>query len=231
MNASEIIDSEKISGITIYYKEHGNKYSCYIPSSELTITPLSGASGLVTEIYLNTKPSTSQTQTVYVYAQAKDGQGTINEHGYFTIGTITLNIPTATWNDVGNGEARYENYKDAIAAALEGIVRYSDNDWLDLETVEWYTLHASDGADNYVENGTMTWHLNGKIKDEIQLYYVTYDANGGSGTVPVDTDGYMAGQAFAAKSGDGLTYEDAGLSTLMLHSQIMLLPSRLRAKM
>lgn len=155
-------------------------------------------------------------QTVYVYAQAKAGQGTVNDSGYFTIGTIQLPLEEATWNDTEDGEGRYAEYENAIANALKNLNKGGYNDWIDPDDVDWYSLKAADGADNYVSSGTMTWHLDGKIKDEVQLYYVTYDLNNGEGTVPTDPKGYAAGQEFKVADGTGLTkdgYEFAGWST------------------
>ena len=93
--------------------------------------------------------------------------------------------------------------------------RFAANSWLNLADVEWYMLRVADGADNYVDSGEYVWHLDGKLLDKVQLYHVTYDANGGTGTV-TDEAGYMAGQTFTPKSGDGLTrdgYDFLGWST------------------
>ena len=141
-------------------------------------------------------------QNVYVYVDAKDGQGTPNDHGYFTVGKIQMELPKAS--EVVAGENYYAQYGSSIS--LENIERFEANSWLDLAGVEWYKLLVADGADNYVDSGRYVWHLDGKILDEVQLYYVTYDANGGTGTV-TDENGYMAGQAFEPKSGDSLTRE------------------------
>ena len=141
-------------------------------------------------------------QDVYVYVDAKDGQGTPNGHGYFTVGKIQMELPDPT--AVVAGDNYYSQYGSNIS--LENIERFEANSWLDLAGVEWYKLLVADGADNYVDSGRYVWHLDGKILDEVQLYYVTYDANGGTGTV-TDENGYMAGQAFEPKSGDSLTRE------------------------
>ena len=141
-------------------------------------------------------------QNVYVYVEAKDGQGTPNDHGYFTVGKIQMELPKAS--EVVAGENYYAQYGSSIS--LENIERFEANSWLDLAGVEWYKLLVADGADDYVDSGRYVWHLDGKILDEVQLYYVTYDANGGTGTV-TDENGYMAGQSFTPKSGDSLTRE------------------------
>ena len=141
-------------------------------------------------------------QDVYVYVDAKDGQGTPNGHGYFTVGKIQMELPDPT--AVVAGDNYYSQYGSNIS--LENIERFEANSWLDLAGVEWYKLLVADGADDYVDSGRYVWHLDGKILDEVQLYYVTYDANGGTGTV-TDENGYMAGQSFTPKSGDSLTRE------------------------
>ncbi|WP_206405037.1 InlB B-repeat-containing protein, partial [Flavonifractor sp. An92] len=218
LNTVSIIDTDDISGITVNYCVNGESYSTAIPASMLTVNHLSGADWYITEIYLNyTEPEPEpELQTVYVYAQAKAGQGTVNDSGYFTIGTIQLPLEEATWNDTEDGEGRYAEYENAIANALKNLNKGGYNDWIDPDDVDWYSLKAADGADNYVSSGTMTWHLDGKIKDEVQLYYVTYDLNNGEGTVPTDPKGYAAGQEFKVADGTGLTkdgYEFAGWST------------------
>ena len=141
-------------------------------------------------------------QDVYVYVDAKDGQGTPNGHGYFTVGKIQMELPDPT--AVVAGDNYYSQYGSNIS--LENIERFEANSWLDLADVEWYKLLVADGADDYVDSGRYVWHLDGKILDKVQLYYVTYDANGGTGTV-TDENGYMAGQSFTPKSGDSLTRE------------------------
>ena len=150
-------------------------------------------------------------QDVYVYVDAKEGQGTPNDHGYFTVGKIQMKLPKAS--EVVAGENYYAQYGSSVS--LENIERFAANSWLNLADVEWYKLLVADGADNYVDSGEYVWHLDGKLLDKVQLYYVTYDANGGEGTV-TDEKGYMAGQTFDPKSGAGLTregYDFVGWST------------------
>ena len=150
-------------------------------------------------------------QDVYVYVDAKEGQGTPNDHGYFTVGKIQMTLPKAS--EVVAGENYYAQYGSSVS--LENIERFAANSWLNLADVEWYELLVADGADNYVDSGEYVWHLDGKLLDKVQLYYVTYDANGGEGTV-TDEKGYMAGQTFDPKSGAGLTregYDFVGWST------------------
>ena len=170
------------------------------------------------ELKEGSEPEPEQ-QKVYVYVDAADAtgdDGVVNEHEYYTIGEIELSIPAATEADKDGGADRYITYSDEIAAALNSISRYEPNEWLDLNDVEWYTLHADNGADDYVNDGTFVWHLDGKIKGEAETYTVTYHSNGGIGEVPVDNHAYLAGEPITPASGDGLTkggYEFAGWST------------------
>ena len=131
------------------------------------------------------------TQTVYVYVKpAEDATGgNINAHGYWTVGTIQLDLPQATRDFEGEANSVYDQYQDAVAQALEKI-NHEYNRWIDLDQVEWYTLHTSDGADNYVSSGTWAWHLDGKIKDIPDLYSVTYYANNGTDASYTDPSEY-----------------------------------------
>ena len=76
---------------------------------------------------------TEQTQTVYVYLQVVNEDGseltddqirelnlsTINDHGYFTIGTIQVALPAASANETGNGErSLYVKIQALLRAAL-----------------------------------------------------------------------------------------------------------------
>ena len=128
------------------------------------------------------------TQTVYVYVDARDVQtgtgGFINENGYFTIGTIEMQLPDPEKSYAGNGEARYKTYEDAVKRALGGI-NHMYNTWVDLDDVDWYTLHTADGADIasgqvFVPSGQYAWHLDGRISEVPTLYKVTYHANNGT---------------------------------------------------
>ena len=131
------------------------------------------------------------TQTVYVYVKpAEDATGgNINAHGYWTVGTIQLDLPQATQDFEGEANSVYDQYQDAVAQALKEI-NHEYNRWIDLDQVEWYTLHTSDGADNYVSSGTWAWHLDGKIKDIPDLYSVTYYANNGTDASYTDPSEY-----------------------------------------
>ena len=131
---------------------------------------------------------TEQTQTVYVYLQVVNEDGseltddqirelnlsTINDHGYFTIGTIQVALPAASANETGNGEDRYSQNTGAITAALNEIRRYPANSDCSISDVTWYTLHAASGADDY-NVSEYCWHLDGKITiEKIEYVSVTY---------------------------------------------------------
>ena len=201
-------DPSDMTGMELYLDNgESNKTLCFADSQLNAIFYEAGGSGFY-EIELKDSGSTEpgdpalSLQDVYVYVDAKDGQGTPNGHGYFTVGKIQMELPDPT--AVVAGDNYYSQYGSNIS--LENIERFEANSWLDLADVEWYKLLVADGADDYVDSGRYVWHLDGKILDEVQLYYVTYDANGGTGTV-TDENGYMAGQSFTPKSGDSLTRE------------------------
>ena len=201
-------DPSDMTGMELYLDNgESNKTLCFADSQLNAIFYEAGGSGFY-EIELKDSGSTEpgdpalSLQDVYVYVDAKDGQGTPNGHGYFTVGKIQMELPDPT--AVVAGDNYYSQYGSNIS--LENIERFEANSWLDLADVEWYKLLVADGADDYVDSGRYVWHLDGKILDKVQLYYVTYDANGGTGRV-TDENGYMAGQSFTPKSGDSLTRE------------------------
>ena len=201
-------DPSDMTGMELYLDNgESNKTLCFADSQLNAIFYEAGGSGFY-EIELKDSGSAEpgdpalSLQDVYVYVDAKDGQGTPNGHGYFTVGKIQMELPDPT--AVVAGDNYYSQYGSNIS--LENIERFEANSWLDLADVEWYKLLVADGADDYVDSGRYVWHLDGKILDKVQLYYVTYDANGGTGRV-TDENGYMAGQSFTPKSGDSLTRE------------------------
>ena len=201
-------DPSDMTGMELYLDNgESNKTLCFADSQLNAIFYEAGGSGFY-EIELKDSGSAEpgdpalSLQDVYVYVDAKDGQGTPNGHGYFTVGKIQMELPDPT--AVVAGDNYYSQYGSNIS--LENIERFEANNWLDLADVEWYKLLVADGADDYVDSGRYVWHLDGKILDKVQLYYVTYDANGGTGRV-TDENGYMAGQSFTPKSGDSLTRE------------------------
>ena len=207
-------DPSDMTGMELYLDNCKSSKTLYFDDSELNAYFYeAGGSGFY-EIQLKDSGSTEPElvlQDVYVYVDAKEGQGTPNDHGYFTVGKIQMKLPKAS--EVVAGENYYAQYGSSVS--LENIERFAANSWLNLADVEWYKLLVADGADNYVDSGEYVWHLDGKLLDKVQLYYVTYDANGGEGTV-TDEKGYMAGQTFDPKSGAGLTregYDFVGWST------------------
>ena len=210
LNTCDIVDVSKgITGLTIYYRAAGAEKECYVPGSELRVEQLTGLSGLITEIYFKNSGETPEEKSypVYVYVEPKDGQGTINGHNYMTIGEISMPIMDPAQANIDNNY--YEEYKQAISTALDSIQRFEANDWLDLKDVDWTGLYVRYGADDYESDSSqLVWHLDGKIKDKVTLFHVYYDANGGQGEVPEDTNQYAAGQPFAAMSGAGLSKEN-----------------------
>lgn len=113
-------------------------------------------------------------QTVYVYVEAVpaegedavggDGQlvdeGRANEHGYYTIGTIQLELPV----DASHGTALdVTDYADAIAEALGDLERFEANADFDLSTVVWTKLAVAQGATDYPDAPALAWHLDGRV--------------------------------------------------------------------
>lgn len=149
---------------------------------------------LKTRVYVYVKPDSTNSQN-----------GEINEHNYFTVGHITLDLPVANYNKYSpeNGNETLSEYRDRIDEALKNL-NYEHNKWLEKCKINWYTLHVSDGADHYVSSGSSEWHLDGVVKaEEIpEVYNVTYDANDGSGKTYKDIDLYEKGQDISVKGND-----------------------------
>lgn len=140
---------------------------------------------------------------VYVYVKPEGQTGTINGHGYFTVGYITLALPFENiWEySSTKGDKTLEQYQDKVNEAVKEL-NYEHNEWLRNCNIEWYTLHISDGADNYVSSGTPAWHLDGKVKAEElpELYTVIYNANNKSGSTIEDVSKYTKDSSVTVKS-------------------------------
>lgn len=141
-------------------------------------------------------------QDVYVYFKTVDTSGNnvtgvagVPYNGaqagcWVTVGKIA-NVNTSDLNETV--------LKDMFATRLE---KHSRVEHLNLSDVSWGTLSKADGANDYVENGTDTWHFDGTLT----VYKLTYNANGGEGTVPEDENYYRnGGTASNLESGEGLT--------------------------
>ncbi|MFW5630874.1 MAG: InlB B-repeat-containing protein [Acetivibrio ethanolgignens] len=146
---------------------------------------------------------------VYVYVKPEGQTGTINGHGYFTVGYITLALPFENiWEySSTKGDKTLEQYQDKVNEAVKEL-NYEHNEWLRNCNIEWYTLHISDGADNYVSSGTPAWHLDGKVKAEElpELYSVTYDANNGSGKRYNDINMYTKSSLVTVMANDAVGF-------------------------
>ncbi|MSS64709.1 InlB B-repeat-containing protein [Velocimicrobium porci] len=149
---------------------------------------------LKTRVYVYVKPDSTNSQN-----------GIINEHKYFTVGYISLDLPIADYSKYPseNGDKTLSEYKDSIDEALKNL-KYEHNKWLEKCTIDWYTLHVSDGADHYVSSGSSEWHLDGTVKaEEIpEIYNITYDANDGSRKTYNDIDSYKKGEEVTVKGKD-----------------------------
>ena len=196
-----------VEEVEVYHMEDENAQPEYVD----TVTTESDVATFTAESFSNyilasRKPS-SQMKPVYVYVDATnvtDPNGTVNSHGYFTVGTIELKLPAANANYSNNGAQFYTNNKEAVANALNSI-KWDYNTWLQDQNIqiEWYTLHTSDGADNYVKSGKWAWHLDGRITVIPTLYTVTYHANNGTQASYKDVSSYEEGQAFTVLDIDG----------------------------
>ncbi|MEG2007947.1 MAG: InlB B-repeat-containing protein, partial [Oscillospiraceae bacterium] len=125
-------------------------------------------------------------KTVYVYAERNDSladpDASPNADGYYTLGTIQVQLPPASTDLYPKGTGnQYDEYKDAVNNALKKIDRTNDsakaNEWLKLANVEFYTLHCSNGATDY-DAPVNAWHLDGRISAE-KTHSLTYNANYG----------------------------------------------------
>ena len=144
------------------------------------------------------KEPESSFQPVYVYVEVvtegADDDAEVNSSGYYTYGKIQMEIPAATEADVESN--LYGEYEAKIEEALTEFKSSNLNDWIQMDTVEWFRLHADNGANDYVDAGTYTWHLDGRI---VATYPLTYHANGGTfegidGQTVEDTNKFVAGQ-------------------------------------
>lgn len=105
-------------------------------------------------------------QTVYVYVQATgeasarmadSSDAGANEHGYYTIGTMQMTLPSAT----AGLSVEVSDYASAISAALDSLVRFEANRQIDLTDVRWSKLAVSAGATDYPDAPALAWHLDG----------------------------------------------------------------------
>lgn len=115
-------------------------------------------------------------QTVYVYIQvtekaadvegagenAVEGSGDrINDHGFYTIGTIQVELPLA---DVHGTELDIAVYREALAEALQSIDRFDANKDMDISHVTWTKLAVAQGATDYPDAPALAWHLDGQCE-------------------------------------------------------------------
>ena len=173
----------------------------------VTVTHYYQRYGWHSEIYqLTVTAASDSTRTVYVYVKVEgDTSGLVlNEHGWYTIGTIQ--VPASELPDAKKiyredylpaGSYEYgENYLTSVATEekLKAINRYSNNTAITTNmlydgTTSWSDgelrgLNISDGATDYDESG-WCWHLDGRIY--IQYKYVVnhylLDVNGKNQTL------------------------------------------------
>ena len=130
-------------------------------------------------------------QTVYVYTKVEGNNAglQVNADGWYTIGKITLNIPTPSrysqWVKKNDLSPNYIGESGAtltdIENALKTITRYSKNQTIDHTKINWTQLAISNGASDYTDEAPKdkyVWHLDGKISVAFvgSIVYKYYDA-------------------------------------------------------
>ena len=124
------------------------------------------------------KPSAN----VYVYVKVTGDKAglTINPSGWYTIGKST-NVPgMGIPSSVGPRSFRQVGVWPDTVLDKSRFTRHADNQKIDLDKITWTEFYIDNGADNYVNAGTYTWHMNGTIdiKQLPSVYtikYVDYD--------------------------------------------------------
>ena len=148
--------------------------------------------------------ASTQSYPVYIYGQFTDSNNnpvaivtkengdvtpTINSSGWVTLGELLNSGLTEAPNRSRYTEKTpYTGDYSSVLNNLNSLSVYSGNNFTvdEIKAASSWALVSSDGANDYVPSGTDTWHLNGQYK----VWRLTYDANGGSGTM-TDTSGYM----------------------------------------
>lgn len=119
-----------------------------------------------------TGDATEQGEEVFVYlrldnelaAIAGDMGLELNEtNQWYTIGVIRLAIDSAADKNIDDRIDLDEDMQAAIAEALGSIVRFPDNEAIDIANVEWTDLKVCNGATDYADRDGYTWHLDGKL--------------------------------------------------------------------
>ena len=151
--------------------------------------------------------ASAQSYPVYIYGQFTDSNNnpvatvtkengdvtpTINSSGWVTLGMLSKENSGMT--DAPNPSSYTEdtpytgNCRDSVINNLNSLSVYSGNKFTvdEIKAASNWDLVSSHGANDYVPSTTDTWHLNGQYK----VWRLTYDANGGSGTM-TDSSGYM----------------------------------------
>lgn len=177
-------------------------------------------------------------QNVYLYVQVIGSTAglEINDHGWFTIGFTTAQLPAASSINVTlpmkwhwqNG-TYYNNILNRVTDDI--VTRYTPNSSISLSKIKWnasndYGAIISDGADQYVPSGTGQWHLDGEISisdlGQVKVNYykagtteklldsVIITGTTGATVDIMDVDGmhyYYKQNILASESKDGKAYE------------------------
>ena len=165
-------------------------------------------------------------QTVYVYLKVLDSDGnditneyetddgakfSVNNNGWYTIGTFTMSLPNLSGYDVDQYLKEVTSkYAEGIKAGLNNVVRYQpniglidSNDLAALVDSTQYGLKIASGAVDLGASG-LCWHLDLAIKiNLLPKYTVSYtDGINGEAFTEVSVSGITGGQQTV---GNGLT--------------------------
>ena len=106
-------------------------------------------------------------------AKAQELGLSVNGHGWFTLGKVWVNgIKNPTSEGVHDTE-----YQQKTIANLSRVERFNANGNINFDDITWKDyVGSADGADNYVGNGTWTWHLDGQVDiksmTKVNVHYV-----------------------------------------------------------
>ncbi len=129
---------------------------------------------LIATKVINVTRDESNGHYVYLYTKVTgDTSGlTLNKDGWYTIGRVWVSGISSPENRNDQGYRQSGNDWDALTRAMQSasnIDRYTGaNTSIVLSSISWtgngkYGLKIANGATNYVNNGTDTWHLDGEV--------------------------------------------------------------------
>ena len=138
---------------------------------------------------------------VYVYTKVTgDGDTSdlvLNKDGWYTIGVIfvdsnALSNTQQIWDSNNNMfvtgvDINDPNVAATVNNAMEGIIRYSENTSISIDSLKYSILKIASGASDYVSEGN-EWHLDCMIEiDDLANYTVKYVDNETNAVLDEDT--------------------------------------------